>query len=271
MRSILSTQRLKELVPAAFNERVAGHLSNNYQLVNTFEAVVALRKEGWWPVSAQQKRSRSSASAAYAKHIVRFQHDTAQGIFPGGAMVVGQAFPELILVNSHNGSSPYKLLAGIFVVACTNGLIVAEEILGTISIRHLRSHEEELLNAAERISDQLKPVMGRVQAMRNRVLQREEQRTFASSAMRLKFPTDNSPFTPDQILAPRRTEDSRDDLWAVFNRVQENLLAGATVGATQGPNGRRFTSRPTRDVNVVLNLNQRLWSLADGLLSVSDN
>lgn len=270
MTNVLSMERLKELVPAAFTDRPASQLSEAYRHVNTAEAVRALSKQGWFPVAANQKRARDKAAAPYAKHLIRFRHEGARGIFSGGTMAVGQAFPELVLVNSHNGSSRYELMAGIFVLACSNGLIVAEETLGAVAIRHVRSHEEELLSAAQRVSEQLKPIMNRVQRMRDCLLPIDRQRVFAREALQLKFPAGNSPFAPDQILVSRRESDRRNDLWAVFNRVQENLLAGQTVGVTQGPNGRRFTSRPVRDVNVQLNLNQALWTLADKF-ATSDN
>jgi len=52
----------------------------------------------------------------------------------------------------------------------------------------------------------------------------------------------------------------------VFNRVQENLMSGGTVGVSTGDSGRRFTSLRVRDINAVVRYNQNLWTLADQLL-----
>ena len=263
----LSRKELKTLAPAIFTTSPASRLSDKYQQVRTIDAIDALQGEGWRPVSADQKHSRSNQDLPYAKHLVRFRHEDVQGVFAGGANAVGQAFPEIVLSNSHNGSSCYRLLAGIHVVACSNGLIVAEETIGSIIVRHLQGNAAALIDAATIISNQTKPVITRVNAMRERILTPEEAETFARSALKMKFPSGNSPFKPENILAARREEDDREDLWAVFNRVQENLMAGGTVGVTTGDSGRRYTSRPSRDINAVLKHNQSLWALADQLLA----
>ena len=266
LNNSLSRKELKIFAPAIFTSAPADHLSDKYHQVRTIDAIDALQGEGWRPVSADQKRSRVADGVPYAKHLVRFRHEDVQGVFKGSARAVGQAFPEIVLSNSHNGSSCYRLLAGIHVVACSNGLIVAEETIGSIIIRHLQGNSADLIDAATTISNQTKPVIQRVNNMRERILTPEEATAFARSALKMKFPSGNSPFKPEHVLTARRDEDDREDLWAVFNRVQENLMAGGTVGVTTGDSGRRYTSRPIRDVNAVLKYNQSLWAMADQLL-----
>jgi len=263
----LSPKELKSLAPAIFTTSPKSRLSDKYQQVRTIDAIEALQGEGWLPVSADQKRARNNKDVPYARHIVRFRHEDVEGIFKGGAKAVGQAFPEIVLSNSHNGSSCYRLLAGIHVVACSNGLIVAEKTLGSIIIRHLQSNAANLIDAATVISNQTKPVIQRVNAMRERILDEKEAKAFARSALKMKFPAGNSPFKPEHVLAPRREEDDRDDLWAVFNRIQENLMKGGTVGVTTGDSGRRFTSSPVRDIPVILKHEQTLWAMAEELLA----
>ena len=263
LNNSLSPKELKNLAPAIFATAPKSRLSDKYAQVRTIEAIEALQGEGWRPVHADQKRARSTEDRPYARHIVRFRHEDVEGVFKGGAKAVGQAFPEIVLSNSHNGSSCYRLLAGIHVVACSNGLIVAEETLGSIIIRHLQANASDLIDAATIISNQTKPVIQRVNAMRERILLPEEAKSFAKAALEMKFPSGNSPFKPENILAARREEDDREDLWAVFNRIQENLMAGGTVGVTTGDSGRRYTSSPIRDIPVVLKHNQNLWALAD--------
>ncbi|MET3218237.1 UNVERIFIED_ORG: hypothetical protein ABIC48_006032 [Burkholderia territorii] len=79
--------------------------------------------------------------------------------------------------------------------------------------------------------------------MRSVTLDRDEQHVFARSALALRYdPTDAAapaPVSESQLLAPRRFEDRHDDLWTVFNRVQENLTEG----------GLRGRSRSGRDVH----------------------
>ena len=263
----LSHKELKALAPSIFTKTPASRLSDKYHQVRTIDAIDVFQEEGWRPIWADQKRSRHGQDIPYAKHLVRFRHESVSGIFKGGGKAIGQAFPEIVLSNSHNGSSCYRLLAGIYVVACSNGLIVAEETIGSVIIRHLQANSIELIAAATSISNQTKPVITRVHAMRDRVLTPEEAKAFAQSALEMKFPSGNSPFKPEHVLAARREEDDREDLWAVFNRAQENLMAGGTVGVTTGDSGRRFTSSPVRNINALVRYNQSLWALADQVLA----
>ena len=59
------------------------------------------------------------------------------------------------------------------------------------------------------------------------------------------------------------TEKTRPDLWAVFNRVQENLVKGGLNGRTA--NGRNQRTRPVQGIDQNLRLNRALWLLAEGM------
>lgn len=59
-----------------------------------------------------------------------------------------------------------------------------------------------------------------------------ESEVFARAALALKYDEDKpAPITESQILMPRRHDDSRRDLWSVFNRTQENLIKGGLSAA----------------------------------------
>ncbi len=71
--------------------------------------------------------------------------------------------------------------------------------------------------------------------------------------------------TAKQILTPRRHDDNKSDLWATFNRVQENVIKGGLRGVTVKANGER-QNRKTREVNGIdqnVRLNRALWTLAE--------
>lgn len=73
-----------------------------------------------------------------------------------------------------------------------------------------------------------------------------------------------TPITPDQLLAPRRWEDAGNDLWKVFNRVQENVIAGGLSAIKRDENGRRVRRVSTRQVKGIdadVKLNRALWTL----------
>jgi hypothetical protein len=85
-----------------------------------------------------------------------------------------------------------------------------------------------------------------------------------TSPRALRYDEDTpAPITESQVLRPRRIDDDRCDLWATFNRVQENLIDGGL--RTRAINGRRLTTRPVQGIDQNLRLNRALWRLADGL------
>ncbi|MBN3807442.1 DUF945 domain-containing protein, partial [Paraburkholderia sp. Ac-20336] len=72
-----------------------------------------------------------------------------------------------------------------------------------------------------------------------------------------------APITENQLLAPRRFEDRRDDLWTVFNRVQENLTKGGLHGRSR--TGRAMSTRPITGIDENVKLNRALWMLAEAM------
>ena len=74
---------------------------------------------------------------------------------------------------------------------------------------------------------------------------------------------------PTALLAPRRYEDTRADLWSVTNRIQENVIKGGLVGTARGEDNygrmttRRVSSRAVGGVDQDVKLNNALWSLSE--------
>lgn len=72
---------------------------------------------------------------------------------------------------------------------------------------------------------------------------------------------------PDQFLAARRFDDRKNDLWTVFNRVQENTIKGGLRGVGQDANGhrRRTSTKEVKGIDGNINLNKALWKMAEHL------
>lgn len=49
--------------------------------------------------------------------------------------IMGSQVPEIILLNSHDGSSSYQMLLGLFRQVCANGLIYVD-VLGEVRVLH---------------------------------------------------------------------------------------------------------------------------------------
>ena len=117
-RGPLDDQQIAALAPSAFATAPHESRSNRYAYIPTSSVIAGLRAQGFAPVAAKQGRSRIPGKTDFTKHMMRFRHE-AQAL-----RSAGQSFPEIVLVNSQDGSSAYHIMAGIFRVVCLNGLIV---------------------------------------------------------------------------------------------------------------------------------------------------
>jgi hypothetical protein len=180
-----------------------------------------------------------------------------------GMHAVGDSFRELVLINSHDGTSSYQLFSGVFRIVCSNGLLVAEGQAQQIRIPHKGDIVSQVIDGAFTIIEQGAAIDTQIADMRMIELRPAEQEAFAEAAASLRFDGD-VPVQPRQINQARRRDDVGNDLWRTFNRAQENLIRGdITYNHTndQGQRSRR-TTRPVNGIDGNVALNRAMWALA---------
>jgi hypothetical protein len=175
------------------------------------------------------------------------------------------AVPEVVFLNSHDGTSAYQLRVGIFRVVCTNGLIVSTGSFPSYRVAHRGDIVEEVVARALDISERFGVLAGRVERMEQRMLPKDEQIAFAGRALAVRFPEPvESGIQPAQLLTCRRVDDLGNDLWSVLNKVQENLLRGGL--SRIATSGRRTRTRRITSIREDVRINSRLWDLAEEVL-----
>jgi hypothetical protein len=261
VRSEISDEQLRLVAPSIFAGQAMQGVSDRYTFLPTAQIIGTMRQEGWAPVHAEEQRVRAEGRQGWQKHIVRFQRR-------GQVAVRGEYAVEVALVNSHDRSSAYQLHAGLYKVACANGLLVADSTFEHISIRHSGFETQEVLDASFRVLEQLPRLTASVEAFRARQLTPAESHAFAESAILLRWDDlQTAPLSAAKVLWPRRTEDAGSDLWSVFNRVQENLTKGGLKDySRRKEDGDRFArTRPVKGLDENVRLNKSLWHLAEAL------
>lgn len=240
-----------ESIPSIYATHPSAKVSERYGFIPTSAIVQALESAGFLPVTARAARA-SAERAAFAKHLIRFRHRdhlTTQ---------VGDWLPEVVLVNSHDGSSSYRVMAGVFRLVCLNGLVIGNSV-SEARVRHTKNAPDEIVDASFRVIASLPGIAESVQTMRSQRLEPFEREAFATAALTLRYP-DDSPIRSSQLLSTRRVVDNAPDLWTTFNVVQENLLRGGQ----RRVNSRRRT-RGISSVGEDVRLNRALWTLAEEL------
>lgn len=252
----LSNQELCVRVPSIFAEDAHESRSERYAYIPTIQVLDALRKEGFQPFMACQARVRDGSREGFAKHMLRLRH--ASQIVQDGSV------NEIILLNSHDGSSSYQMLAGCFRFVCQNGMICGDTFQD-VRVHHRGNVIDNVIEGAYEVLDNFERVSESKEAMEAIELKPAEQKVLAKASLQLRFP--DSPEKPDEetALIRRRREDSGEDLWTTLNVLQENLIRGGLPYQRSDSKGRKKRVK-TRGINGIdgnVNLNKALWTLAE--------
>lgn len=249
----LLDDQIMQIAPSIFAEDKHESRSERYTYIPTIEVLHGLRKEGFSPFMVCQARTRDAAKREHTKHMIRLRH---------ASQINGKEANEIILLNSHDGSSSYQMLAGIFRFVCSNGMVCGDT-LSDIRVRHSGKIVDNVIEGAFRVLDDFELIDSQKEGMKLLTLNAGEQGAFARAALALKYDDEQTPvpITEAQLLHAKRREDMNNDLWSTFNRVQENLIKGGLRG--RAANGRTMTTREVKGIDQNIKLNRSLWILAE--------
>lgn len=254
----LTDEQIRRLAPSVFATEAHGSRSERYAYIPTSDVLAGLRREGFEVFRASQSRTRSADRREHTKHMLRLRHAS----MINRAAIVGESVPEIILVNSHDGTSSYQMMGGLFRFVCSNGMVVPESVAQTVKVQHAGKVQDKVIEGAFEVLDGLTRVIDSRESMRAVTLSEDESRVFAAAALQLRYDDDKpAPIRPEQVIRPRRIEDRTTDLWGTFNRAQENLIKGGLPG--RSAEGRRQSSRAVTGIDQDVKLNRALWTLAD--------
>ena len=253
--SPLSDDQIRMVAPSIFADAPHESRSQRYTYIPTATILTELRKEGFQPFMVTQTRVRDESKREHTKHMLRLRH--------AGQINAAEA-NEIILLNSHDGTSSYQLLAGMFRFVCKNGLVCGDTV-ADVRVPHKGDVAGQVIEGAYEVLHGFDLVHEHRDEMRAITLDRDEAEVFAHAALYLKYddPTIPAPITESQLLMPRRRDDDRPDLWSAYNRVQENLTQGGLHGRTA--TGRRHSTRPIQGIDQNVKINRALWMLAEGM------
>lgn len=252
-RQPLTNEEIAGVAPSIFASEKHGSRSERYTYIPTIDVLERLRSEGFMPFMACQARCRDESKREHTKHMLRLRY---------AGQIDSSEANEIILLNSHDGTSSYQMLAGTFRFVCCNGMVCGDT-LNDIRVPHKGNIMDNVIEGAFRVVDDFERINGQIDGMKALPLNDGEQLAFAHAALALKYDpqTDTAPITEQQILKPKRREDVGNDLWKTFNRVQERMLQGGVHG--RAANGRRTTTRAVTGIDQDIRLNRALWVLAE--------
>ena len=223
---------------------------------------------GYAVTNAQQKKPRKTS----AQHV---EHFAALSRLQDIANPDLDERPEILIYNSHDGSSSLKMFVGMFRFVCSNGIIAGDGY--TLRVKHSKTgaanFEAQLLEAGE----QLPRLADRVKQFKAIDVNAMQAMEFAEQALNLRWEKferyselPGAFWTPDQIhpiLNAIRADDAQLNAWTVFNRVQEKLLHGKLEVLSRNDEGREKwrKARPINAIAEQVRVNRGLWDIAESM------
>ena len=275
----LDTLDIIQRAPSAFSNNHAEGLSARYGDINTTTAIEILNDSGYLPVQAVQRRAYKG-TGEHAAHMLAFAHtsDLAR-------TDTSVERPEIILYNSHDGSSSFKMFAGFFRFICSNGIVAGAGFQA--SVRHTIKSALQFDSMVQDTVKFIPSMLDTIEQLKSVRLNQDQILDMAREAASLRWDhvigADLSKpgtywdyHTIQGLTKTLRVQDDNQDAWTVFNRIQENLVRGyATVASitknkySDGMLCQYRKARPVTGVPELVRVNRALWDIAGDVAEIS--
>jgi hypothetical protein len=225
----LNDEQIRKACPVAFSEKASNEVSEYYTHIPTNRVIEDMRKLGWGVINAKQVSARKEATKGFQKHMIVFRHPDLMVEGKDGDNV----WPQVIMTNSHDGKNSFTFQAGMYRLVCSNGLVIADEEFGSMKIRHMGYDFETLRETINEMVEKLPLTVESMNRFKRTELTQDQKYDLARKALETRFQVQENQKVDliykvdlDKFLTPVRKEDSGNDLWSVFNLIQERIIEG---------------------------------------------
>ena len=230
-------------------------LTDKYKLAKTSEMIATIEGLGYKMDRFVALKVRKKERHGFQKHRVIFTSPTLKATVDG--------VPQLLLTNSHDGTSSVVLQLGFFRMVCSNGLVVGANLIQPIRIRHSgENFNERLIEGINYIVAQADKLVTSIDKMKQTKLSDAQIDSFQRQALQNRLGAD---VKIESFTVPvQRIEDQENDLFTVMNVVQEALIrGGARVMIEQDGQRKNKAIRRVNGLTTQTEINTMLWDLAE--------
>ena len=221
----LSKENMKSLAPSIFAEKPSSEVSKHYTHIPTTKVIDDMEMLGWKPIEAKEVKARKNSTRGFQKHLIVFRNDDVVINGEDGDTV----FPQILLTNSHDGKNAFQFQAGLYRLICSNGLVIADTQFEAVKMRHMGYTFEDLQVKIKEMVEKLPLTVESMNKMKAQEMEQEQIIQFAKDALNTRFKEDELnriQIDLKELVNPVRKEDAGNDLWSVFNVVQEKIIEG---------------------------------------------
>ena len=254
----LNKTEIKERAKSVFTDKAGPGTSDKFTHIPTHKVIDDMEKLGWGVVDAKEVKARAKDSIGFQKHLVVFRNPEVVINGADGDTV----FPQILLTNSNDGKNAFTFTAGLFRMVCENGLVVSTQEFENVRIRHMGYTFEELQEQIHTMVEQLPLTVESMNKMKSIKLNNDQAKELAKKALTTRFTEDQVEemnINLNELLEPTRDEDKGDDLWSVFNVIQEKILDGS-FSYMSGAKIRK--ARKVKNFKQDMDINQKLFAIA---------
>jgi hypothetical protein len=254
----LTTSEIKQRANSVFTDTASPNVSSKFTHIPTHKVIEDMAELGWGVVDAKEVKARKTGTMGFQKHLVVFRNPDVVINGADGDTV----FPQILLTNSNDGKNAFTFTAGLFRLVCENGLVISTEQFNDVKMRHMGYTFEELQKQIRAMVEQLPLTVESMNKMKLIELDEKTTIEFATKALATRFKEDelkNITIDLDKLLEPTRPEDKGNDLWSVFNVIQEKILEG-DFQYMAGTKIRK--ARKVKNFKQDMEINQKLFAVA---------
>lgn len=173
---------LRNLAPSVFGDLAHASRSLQYKHISTHELISALKAHGYTVHGATQANTSDKEKSNFVMHMVILRNIAKEDFSRG--------YPEIFLINSHNGTSSWRMIAGWRHESMS--ILMPDEKFN-VRIQHKGSEvKERVITSAEDIIKSAHEIDVRLTLMRERILSEREAKEFAQAALIVRFDTPES-------------------------------------------------------------------------------
>ena len=245
--------QLKLNVPSIFATSASPKMSDKYVFVPTIDILENFEREGWEIASAKQ-----TGLGLHGVHEIRLRN--------GELPKVGDTLVEAIIRNSHNGMTTLGVSAGLHRLVCSNGLTVPTALADSFNVRHQRFDLDDVKQLTESFASKLPKIERSVIRMMEHEMTIDEKIDFVRKSAEIRFSKEKvlNDLEIVGLLTPNRVEDEGDNMWKVFNVVQEKFVRGCMNYLSS--KGQRTKLKGLQNIIAVNRVNTKLWELAESII-----
>jgi len=278
-----SKEELREIAPSIFSTKPSPEVSSKYSHIPTDKLIDDMELLGWKVADAKEVQARQKTTRGFQKHLVVFRNpDIVINQMPDNIVQsstsptgyrrnngtfakknpIDTVFPQILLTNSHDGKNAFTFTAGLFRMVCENGLVISTNEFEKVSIRHMGYDFEELQKQVTEMVEKLPLTVESMNKMIDTKLEEKSILKFAKDMLAVRFPEDELrriTIDMDEFITPVRPEDKGEDLWSVFNVIQEKIIEG-DFDYTIGTKHRK--ARQIKNFKQDMDLNSKMFDVA---------